>query len=156
MTVLSGPVATGTIVNSANVGSPTPDPDVDDQVASATLSVATSPPPPPPAGSGTVAVDGDTAKLTAGKGAVAVQLSCTDASCEGRISLRSVSGTRGVKAGKPLGRGSFRLDENETSKWSVRLTRLGEKLAKRGRLRKVKAKVTYADGETTGAVLGLR
>ena len=152
----SGPVATGTIVNSANVDSPTPDPDVDDRVASATLSVATSPPPPPPAGSGTVAVDGDTAKLTAGKGAVAVPLSCTDASCAGRISLRSVSGTRGVKAGKPLGKGSFRLDENETSKWSVRLTRLGEKLAKRGRLRKVKAKVTYADGETTGAVLGLR
>ncbi|MFN8113536.1 MAG: hypothetical protein U0R51_10090 [Solirubrobacterales bacterium] len=152
----SGPVATGTITNSANVSSPTPDADVDDRVASATLSVATTPPPPPPSGSGTVALDGDAAKLTAGKGAVAVPLTCTEASCEGDVTLAAAAGTAGIKAGKRLGRGTFRLDEGESSKWSVRLSRKAEKLAKRGKLRRVAVKVRYADGETVGGTLKLR
>ena len=151
-----GPVATGTITNSANVSSPTPDADVDDRVASARLEVATSPPPPPPSGSGTVTVDGDTAKLTAGKGAVAVPLACSEASCEGEVTLAAAAGTAGIKAGKRLGRGSFRLDAGESSKWSVRLSRKAEKLARRGKLRRVAVKVTYADGERAGGTLRLR
>lgn len=146
-------------MNSANVSSPTPDADVDDRVASARLSVATTPvppPPPPPAGSGTVTVDGGSAKLTAGKGAVAVPLACSEASCAGAVALAAAPGTRGVRAGKRLGKGSFRLDAGESAKWSVRLSRKAEKLARRGRLRRIKATVTYADGERTSATLKLR
>ena len=150
-TIGSGSSTSDEIVNMASLSSPTADPDLGDRGARATLTAV-----PGVSGSGTAAVDGETAKLIGGKGSVAVPLSCSDASCAGNVALVTAPGTAGVEAGKRLGGGTFRLDEGERSKWGVGLNRRASRLARRGKLRKLRATLTYADGERSSAVLRLR
>ena len=159
----SDPLATSRIVNSATVSSPTPDPDVGDRVASSTLSIATTPIPDPPGPPDPLPVPGspslgaDRAGFDAETSSVSVPIACAGGTCTGTITLRSTGRTEGLRAGRLLGRGRFDLAAGERADAEVVLKRFAAKLARRGKLRRVRAVLSFADaGGTTRRAQVLR